>query len=234
MDLTRTITVDKLRKTVLETALRASAVAYLQDIDTRWRESGDYSEPYLPMLYSILFTPVAEELDAERSTAEFIIKHTVPEREPLPPPLRMMARVQQLADADLNADNGVVETVQVVVSSSNGELETVTLTEVDVDDAVFFGSLASAAGGAGTDDDGTINGIKGDVLTLTYDDVVTALGDQVDRTDTDQVVNPFGDADGNLSVQAFDAAQTLLHVLVPHLTGLELIQAAALQIRQQR
>jgi trimeric autotransporter adhesin len=131
----------------------------------------------------------------------------------------------KVADADLNADNGVVETVQVVVSSSNGELETVTLTEVDVDDAVFFGSLASAAGGAGTDDDGTINGIKGDVLTLTYDDVVTALGDQVDRTDTDQVVNPFGDADGNLSVQAFDAAQTLLHVLVPHLTGLELIQA---------
>ena len=102
LDLTLTITVDKLRKTVLETALRASAVAYLQDIDTRWRESGDYSEPYLPMLYSILFTPVAEELDAEISTAEFIIKHTVPEREPLPPPLRMMARVQQLADADLN------------------------------------------------------------------------------------------------------------------------------------
>ena len=131
----------------------------------------------------------------------------------------------KVTDPDLNSDNGAVETVQVVVSSSNGESETVTLTEVDVDDDVFFGSLASAAGGAGTDDDGTINGLKGDVLTLTYDDVVTALGDQLDRTDTDQVVNPFGDADGNLSVQAFDAAQTLLHVLVPHLTGLELIQA---------
>jgi len=131
----------------------------------------------------------------------------------------------KVVDADLNSDNGVAETVQVVVASSNGESETVTLTEVDVDDEVFFGSLASAAGGAGTNDDGTINGVKGDVLTLTYDDVVTALGDQLDRTDVDQVIDPFGDADGNGAVQAFDAAQVLLHSLSPFLTGLELIQA---------
>ncbi len=131
----------------------------------------------------------------------------------------------KVVDADLNTDNGIAETVQVVVTSSNGESETVTLTEVDIDDEVFFGSLASTSGGAGTNDNGTINGVKGDVLTLTYDDVVTALGDQLDRTDTDQVVDPFGDADGNGAVQAFDAAQTLLHVLSPFLTGLELIQA---------
>jgi len=132
----------------------------------------------------------------------------------------------KVVDADLNTDNGVAETMQVVVTSSNGETETVTLTEVDADDDVFFGSLASTAGAsAGTDDDGTINGAKADVLTLTYDDVVTALGDQLNRTDTDQVIDPFGDADGNGNVQAFDAAQTLLHVLLPHLTGLELIQA---------
>ena len=130
----------------------------------------------------------------------------------------------KVVDADLNADNGVAETVQVVITSSNGESEAVTLTEVDVDDEIFFGSLASATGAAGIDDDGTINGVKGDLLTLTYDDVVTALGDQLDRIDTDQVVDPFGDADGNGAVQAFDAANALLHVLSPFLTGLELIQ----------
>ena len=132
----------------------------------------------------------------------------------------------KVIDGDLNTSFSSAETAQVVITSSNGESEVVLLTEVDIDDDVFFGSLASTAGAtAGTDDDGTINGQKGDVLTATYDDVVTALGDQLDRVDTDQVVDPFGDADGNASVQAFDAAQALFHVLSPFLTGLELIQA---------
>ena len=132
----------------------------------------------------------------------------------------------KVIDGDLNTSFSSAETAQVVITSSNGESEMVLLTEVDIDDDVFFGSLASTAGAtAGTDDDGTINGQKGDVLTATYDDVVTALGDQLDRVDTDQVVDPFGDADGNASVQAFDAAQALFHVLSPFLTGLELIQA---------
>ena len=120
LDLTLTVSVDKLRKTVLETALRASAVAYLQDIDTRWRESGDYAEPYLPMLFSILFTPALEDLEAEGSTAEFIIKHTVPEREPLPPPLRMMARVQQLADSDL-ADPEIRKAIMNAANDKTGD-----------------------------------------------------------------------------------------------------------------
>ena len=131
----------------------------------------------------------------------------------------------KVVDADLNADAGVQETAQVVVTSDRGETETVTLTELDADDEVFFGTLASAPGVNGTDEDGTIHGIKGDTLTVTYDDVVTEWGDQVDRIDLDVVVNPFGDADGNLQVQAFDAAQVLLHVLNPFLTGLELLQA---------
>jgi Tol biopolymer transport system component len=132
----------------------------------------------------------------------------------------------EVIDADLNTSSGVQQTVQVVVSNTNGESETVTLTEVDTDDEVFFGSLNSASGAsAGTNNDGTVNGAKGNVLTVSYDDVVTALGDQLNRTDTDQVVNPFGDADGNGLVQAFDAAKVLLHVLSPSLTGLELIQA---------
>lgn len=120
LDITLTVPVNKLRKTVLETALRASAVAYLQDIDTRWRESGDYAEPYLPMLYSILHSPKAEDLESEDSSDEFIIKHTVPEREPLPPPLRMMARVQQLSDADL-ADGEIRKAVMTAAQDKTGE-----------------------------------------------------------------------------------------------------------------
>ncbi len=134
----------------------------------------------------------------------------------------------KVIDADLNQDPLTAETVQVVVSSTNGESETLTLTEVDVDDEVLFSStpLASTAGAsAGTDNDGTINAAKGDVLTVSYNDQLTALGGLIVRTATDQVIDPFGDADGNSLVQAFDAAQILLEVLAPFLAGLELIQA---------
>ena len=132
----------------------------------------------------------------------------------------------QASDADLNTDPGNAETVVVTATSSNGESEDVTLIEVDADDDVFFGSVNSTAGAsAGTDDDGTFNAQKGDVLTATYVDVVTAVGSTANLTAVDQVIDPFGDADGNGTVQAFDAAQVLLHVLSPFLTGLEAIQA---------
>ena len=130
----------------------------------------------------------------------------------------------RVVDADLNIAFGVAETAGVIITSSNGDQESVTVTELDVDDAAFFGSIASD-GGAVVIGDGVINGAKGNVLTVTYDDVVTFVGDQLDRTSTDQMVDPFGDADGNTQVQAFDAAQVLLHVLAPHITGLELIQS---------
>ena len=135
----------------------------------------------------------------------------------------------KVVDADLNTDDQTAETAQIVVTSSNGESETVTLTEVDLDDDVFFGSLNSVSGAAAGPNDGILNAAKGDVLTATYDDVVTALGDQLDRVDTNQgIVDPFGDADGNGLIQAFDAAQVLQHILVPPLvtlTGLELLAA---------
>ena len=43
--------------------------------------------------------------------------------------------------------------------------------------------------------------------------------------DNDEVVDPFGDADDNGAVQAFDAAKVLLHVLSPFLTGLDSLSA---------
>ena len=54
------------------------------------------------------------------------------------------------------------------------------------------------------------------------------MGDQVDRTDEDTVVDPFEDTDGNGSVQAFDAARGLQHILDPPLltlTGLDALSA---------
>jgi len=63
---------------------------------------------------------------------------------------------------------------------------------------------------------------------VTYDDVVTALGDQLDRTDTDTVVDPFGDVDGNGQIQAYDAALVLQSLLANPpvvLTGLDLLSA---------
>jgi len=120
LDLTLTVRVSKLRKTVLEAALMASAVAYLSDIDERSRESGEYAEPYLPMLYQSLHTPSANELETEGSSAEFIVKHTVPEREPLPPTLRIMARVQQLSDAEL-ADPVIRQSLMESANDKTGE-----------------------------------------------------------------------------------------------------------------
>jgi hypothetical protein len=55
--------------------------------------------------------------------------------------------------------------------------------------------------------------------------VVTLLGDQLNRVDDDEVVDPFGDADGNGQTQAFDAAKVLLHSLSPFLTGLDSLSA---------
>ena len=106
----------------------------------------------------------------------------------------------KVVDADLNTDAGVQETVDVVVTSNQGEVETVTLTEVDMDDEVFVGNVVSTSSsvpGILIIEDGIIRIARPDILVATYDDVVTALGDQVDRVDTTQVIDPFGDADGN-------------------------------------
>ena len=54
---------------------------------------------------------------------------------------------------------------------------------------------------------------------------MTALGGTASVSDDDEVVDPFGDADGNGQRQAFDAAQVLLHVLSPFLTGLDSLSA---------
>ena len=76
---------------------------------------------------------------------------------------------------------------------------------------------------AGTDDDGVFKAQRGDELIITY--TLLANGGAADVPEVDYVVEPFGDADGNESVQAFDAVKVLDHVLVPCLTGLDSLYA---------
>ncbi|MBT4497741.1 MAG: hypothetical protein HOC74_08470 [Gemmatimonadetes bacterium] len=133
----------------------------------------------------------------------------------------------RVTDSDLNVDPGNPESVVVtVVNPQTSESEAVTLDEDGVNSDIFFGTVATTLGTvAGTDDDGTFNTQKGDVLDVIYDDIVTAQGGTASLSDDDEVVNPFGDADGNAAVQAFDAARALLHVLSPYLTGLDSLSA---------
>jgi len=115
----------------------------------------------------------------------------------------------RVIDADLNGDTGVADNVTVTAVNGGQSIEVV-LTEVDGDDAAFTGELATLlSGGTGSE----MITAKGDVITVTYNDDVTLLGDDVDLSDTDRVVDPFGDGDGNGQVQAYDAAQVLLHRL---------------------
>ena len=129
----------------------------------------------------------------------------------------------RVTDADLNTDDGLQESVVVTALSSTTESENnIVLTEDGIDSDIFFGSVATTTGAIpGPNNDGPFHTQKGDVLTITYDDVVTAVGDQLNRVDDDEVVDPFGDADGNGQTQAFDAFKVLLHSLSPFLTGLD-------------
>jgi Tol biopolymer transport system component len=130
----------------------------------------------------------------------------------------------EVTDVDLNTTGGEDE-VTVEVTTDGGDSETVTLTEADAEDEVFFGQIATtpSAGVAGE-----LTTAKGVVVTMTYDDVVTASGDQVDRVATSNVVDPFGDVDDNGLIQAYDASLVLQSLLINPpvvLTGLDLLSA---------
>ena len=117
----------------------------------------------------------------------------------------------QVTDADLNTNDTSAETASVTVENSRTlESFTVVLTEVDLDDDVFFGSLPTTSGASTSSDMSTA---EDDIVTATYDDVVTLVGDQQDRIDINDVIFPWGDADDNDVLQAFDAAKILVHVL---------------------
>ena len=116
----------------------------------------------------------------------------------------------QVTDSDLNTSVSSAQTVSVTVDNPNTSAFNVVLTEVDLDDDVFFGSLPTVPGASTGTELGTA---EDDVVTVTYDDVVTLVGDQQDRTDINDVIFPWGDADDNDVLQAFDAAKILVYVI---------------------
>ncbi len=133
----------------------------------------------------------------------------------------------KVVDADLNADINTQESAQVTATNpTTGESESIALSEDGVNSDVFFGIVKTAAGSSsGPLGDAALNTSKGDVIAISYIDDVAAQGGTSVLQDDNEVVDPFGDADGNGSTQAFDAAQALLHVLSPHLTGIDSLAA---------
>ena len=121
----------------------------------------------------------------------------------------------RVTDVDFNLDPAQIDTAPVVVvNGTTGELEDVLLQELSVDDDVFFGIVRSvSAAGAGVDSDGIFNTQDGDSLFITFVDSLTAAGTQVSLLDTNFVIDPLGDADGNGMAQAFDAARILAHAV---------------------
>ena len=119
----------------------------------------------------------------------------------------------RLVDVDLNANAGVVETVQVNVSnSSTGENATILLSETGPNTDTFFGVVFTAFGAvAGPSGDDVLNVQKGDSLFVLYNDDATSSGKIVAVRDTCSVVDPFGDASANGAAQGFDAALILDH-----------------------
>ena len=117
----------------------------------------------------------------------------------------------QVTDADLNTSTSSAQTASVTIeNTTTNDIFVVVLNEADDNDDVFFGSLPTTAGASTGTELGTI---EDDIVTVTYDDVVTLDGDQQDRTDVNDVIFPWGDADDNDVLQAFDAAKILVHVL---------------------
>lgn len=100
-----------------------------------------------------------------------------------------------VTDVDLNSNSALIETVGVdVLNDATGELEQIILTETGQDTGIFTGTLATAAGSAGTNNDGTLNVQGGDTVSANYTDQLDSNGNLVTRTDTGNVLN---DADGD-------------------------------------
>ena len=131
----------------------------------------------------------------------------------------------RVSDADLSDAVAVS-----VVNPRTGETESIILSQFASGESPFYGRFFtdSQAGAVG---DSTLEVAKGDVLSITYADTLTANGGAAAVVDDDEVVDPFGDAHPNGSVQAFDAAQVLFHRLSTYgggagsLSGLDSLSA---------
>ena len=131
----------------------------------------------------------------------------------------------RVRDADLSDAVAVS-----VANPRTGETESILLSQFTSGESHFYGRFFTAAQ-AGAVGDSTLEVAKGDILSITYADTLTAEGGTVAVVDDDEVVDPFGDAHPNGSIQAFDAAQVLIHRLSTYgggagsLSGLDSLSA---------
>ena len=134
----------------------------------------------------------------------------------------------RVIDADLEGS--------VVVTAANGrtgEVESILLSSFGASDSLFFGRFFTSLQ-AGSSGDSTLQVAKGDVLAISYADTLTEQGGTAALSDDNEVVDPFGNADGNGQVQAFDAARVLLHSLTPFLSGLDSLGRARSRLLTHR
>jgi uncharacterized repeat protein (TIGR01451 family) len=75
----------------------------------------------------------------------------------------------RVTDIDQNLDPGAVDTVQVVVTTNSGDVESLVLIETGNDTGVFVGTLPASTA-AGSDGDGTLHAPAGAVLAVNYVD----------------------------------------------------------------
>ena len=131
----------------------------------------------------------------------------------------------RVSDADLSDAVAVS-----VANPRTGETESIVLSQFSGGSSVFYGRFFTAAQ-AGAVGDSTLVVQKGDVLSITYADTLTANGGTASVVDDDEVVDPFGDADGDGKLTAYDAHLVLRHRLLTYggdpgiLSGLDSLSA---------
>ena len=111
--------------------------------------------------------------------------------------------VIEVTDGDLDINPGVIDTVGVdVANDATGEIEQILLVETGPNTGVFAGNLATAAGPAGPNNDGVLNGSEGDTVSVTYVDQLDAAGNSVARVDSGVIAT---DTDGDGVFDDMDA-----------------------------
>ena len=91
----------------------------------------------------------------------------------------------QVTDMDQNTNPAVAETLTAVVTSAQGDSETLTLTETDVDTGIFRACIALSATPPAVPENGSLHAVPGDVLVAGYTDP----DDASDTSDDTALVN---------------------------------------------
>ncbi|MEQ6168276.1 hypothetical protein AAOE16_13870 [Ekhidna sp. MALMAid0563] len=114
-----------------------------------------------------------------------------------------------LTDADLNQDENTAETTTVTVTTTSNDTETVTLTETGANTGIFEGTLNTALGSAGIENNNTLEVEDDIVVTVTYTDALDATGNELIVTQTVTVANSPGTL-GTLTINpTLEAGETL-------------------------